>query len=497
MSFNKSDDRYRVPRLVAGPLGLALCFSALVAIPSTVLASERGIIATPRFQSASDSSLSAVRQSDRSARTNDGKLMRLPVDEHLRRASVYMSNRAFAEAREHWEAMLAFYPEDGNVPAAMFGIGRSHFQERHYQQAFLVLDKLRKAYPQTKDGREGLNLSASAKLRMGQPGEAAQLYQLYVEQYPQGERVDSAHLNLIDTLREAGHPKEALQWIAKTRTRFAGSPTELNAQFALLRLYVAEGNWKHAVAAADELSSKRFSKGVLTTYSEVAYLKAYSLQQAGQTEDATTAFLSIPDGVESYYGGLATERLHDLADNKRRSLVNLREERVGSQIALAAGSYPAPYRESILRTARARNLDPRFILSIMKQESVFKPQAKSPAGARGLLQLTVDAAQRYAASAGLTSLSENQLYRPDTSILVGGVYLAELARMFPNLLEAVAASYNGGEDNVARWVKRARQKDPGVFTAEIGFDETKAYAQKVMANYRAYRQLYTADLIRR
>ena len=64
-------------------------------------------------------------------------------------------------------------------------------------------------------------------------------------------------------------------------------------------------------------------------------------------------------------------------------------------------------------------------------------------------------------------------------------------------LEAVAASYNGGEDNVARWVTRARHKDPGVFTSEIGFEETKGYVQKVMSNYRVYTQLYTQDLMRR
>ena len=136
-------------------------------------------------------------------------------------------------------------------------------------------------------------------------------------------------------------------------------------------------------------------------------------------------------------------------------------------------------------------------MAIIRQESVFRPTAKSPAGARGLLQLTIDAAQKYASNAGVTGLMENQLYQPETSILIGSEYLKELFDMFPNLPEAVAASYNGGEDNVARWVKRARQKDPGVFTSEIGFDETKGYVQKVMNNYRVYRQLYNADLTRR
>lgn len=448
-------------------------------------------------QSASDDSLANVRQSDRSARDKDGSISRLAAAEHMRRANVYMTNRAFAEARDHWQALLKFYPQDPNVPSAMFGIGRSYFQERQYQEAFTIYDRLRKAYPETKDGREALNFSGAAALRMGRAGEAADRYRLYTEQYPKGERIESAHLNLIDALREAGRPKEAAQWIARTREKFADSTTDTNAEFAQLRLDVAEGNWKHAVTTANDLASNRFSKAVLTTPGEIAYLKGYSLQQLGRRDEAIAAYLTIPDSLESYYGWLATQRLQTLVSERQREIVNQREERTASQVAAALSSYPAPYRESILRTAKQRNLDPRFILAIIRQESVFKPLAKSPAGARGLLQLTVDAAQKYAAVVGINTLRENELYRPETSILVGGEYLAELLRMFPNQLEAVAASYNGGEDNVARWVKRAKQKDPGVFTSEIGFDETKAYTQKVMANYRAYRMLYTADLRRR
>ena len=186
-----------------------------------------------------------------------------------------------------------------------------------------------------------------------------------------------------------------------------------------------------------------------------------------------------------------------LTGNKDQSAAKQRTGRVASQVAGGASAYPAPYRAAIVHSAKSRKLDPRFILAIIKQESVFKPFAKSPSGARGLLQLTIDAAQRYAAGAGVKALTENQLYRPETSIALGSQYLAELFRMFPNQPEAVAASYNGGEDNVARWVKRAKQNDPGVFTAEIGFDETKAYVQKVMANYRAYQLLYTENLLPR
>jgi len=249
---------------------------------------------------------------------------------------------------------------------------------------------------------------------------------------------------------------------------------------------------------ADQMRTMSFQKGTVTTAAEVAYLRAFSLEQSGKKAEAFSSYASIPEGLNSYYGGLATERMRALADDpSSRSIVAQRLENLTSSAAAVDADYPAPYTQSILRTARAKKLDPRFVLALMKQESVFRPTAKSQSGARGLLQLTMDAAEKYAPGAGLTGLQEYQLYQPDASIKLGVEYLAQLSKMFPQMPDAVAASYNGGEDNVARWVKRAGNKDPGVFTAEVGFDETKAYVQKVMANYRVYKQLYTIDLARR
>jgi soluble lytic murein transglycosylase len=222
------------------------------------------------------------------------------------------------------------------------------------------------------------------------------------------------------------------------------------------------------------------------------------MERAGRTEEAINSYLAIPDHIDSYYGGLATARLQTINSAARRDSVASRVARVNGQINRAASLYPAPYRAAILREASRRKIDPRFVLAIMRIESGFKPRAKSTAAARGLLQLTIDTASRYAAHVGLNNLRDEDLYLPDTSILLGSAYLADLGRQFPNLPEAVAASYNGGEDNVARWVKRAGgQRDAGVFTAEVGFTETKNYVNKVMASYRVYKQLYTADLQQR
>jgi len=447
-------------------------------------------------QSASESTLAAVRRSDASSRDARGKLQKLAPPEHMRRAAVYLSVRAFAEARAHWQTLIETYPDDPRVPEAMLGIGRSYFLGKIYEDGYKVFNDLAAKYISTKEGREALNYSAASLLRMSRFNESAARYIEYVERFPTGERIDTAHLNVIDTLREANRSAEALRWVNLTRQRFAGTAVETNAIFAALRLHISEGNWKDAIRTAEELSKRSFSKAVDTSRSEVAYLYAFSLDRAGRKEEAVAAYAAIGDGLESYYGWLATGRLSEIV-GRNREIVAQRESAVRSAIARVASSYPAPYRQSIVSAAKARKLDPRFILALIKQESVFKPTAKSPAGARGLLQLTMDAAVKFGPGAGFRSINENQLYQPETSITVGAEYLENLKDMFPEMLEPVAASYNGGEDNVARWLKRSKHLDPGVFTSEVGFDETKGYVQKVMSNYRVYRELYTSDLIRK
>ena len=449
-------------------------------------------------QSTSDASLNAVRVSDRADRSANGKLLpEITAAEHMRRAGIYLVNRAFAPAREHWQAVLDNYPNDPNVPAALYGMARSYYVERRYEDARQTYERVARDFPQTKEGREGSNFAASSLLRMGRGAEAAARYAQYLEKYPNGERIDTAHLNIIDGYRESGRPQDAIIWINRTRERFAGNVVETNAIFARLRLDIALADWPHAVQTADELLQKPLPTGSNTNFDEVLYLKAHSLERGGRTQDAVRVYLMIPDNVNSYYGGLATSRLASINDATARQKAAERSQTVQAALANAAADYPAPYRFQIVSEAKKRGIDPRLVLAIMKQESAFKPNAKSPSAARGLLQLTIDAAQKYGKRAGINQITDDSLYQPATNIAVGSEYLSELSRMFAGLPEAIAASYNGGEDNVARWLGRTNQNDEGIFAAEVGFTESKNYVFKVMSYYRAYRQLYDSNLKRR
>jgi soluble lytic murein transglycosylase-like protein/outer membrane protein assembly factor BamD (BamD/ComL family) len=444
-----------------------------------------------------DDDLVLTRRLDSESRGPDGKITQLSVAEHLRRANVYMSNRAFAEARVHWQSLLDRYPTDPAVSMALYGMGRSHFQERGYEWSLPYFERLTLEFKQTKDGREGLYSLASALLRMGRADEAAARYREYTQTYPQGERIDAAYLNVIDTFREAGRQQDAITWIDRTRKMFPGMTTDTNALFARLRLDIAGNDWTHAIATADDLRRMTLQRGVMTSLDELAYLRAYCLEKVGRTQDAINGYLMLPERADSYHGWLATERLLAIKESAKRPDVVARMARANAEISRAASQYPAPYREVLVRAAAKRKLDPRLLLAIMRQESSFRERAKSPAAARGLLQLVVDTASKYAKRAGVNNLQEDDLYRPAVSINIGSEYLAELFQLFPNLPEAVVASYNGGEDNVARWVKRTGRSDGAIVASEVGFAETKTYVFKVMTNYRAYQQLYTSDLRRK
>ncbi|HXK39810.1 MAG TPA: lytic transglycosylase domain-containing protein, partial [Candidatus Paceibacterota bacterium] len=159
--------------------------------------------------------------------------------------------------------------------------------------------------------------------------------------------------------------------------------------------------------------------------------------------------------------------------------------------------YPAPFSDLLVRHSPQRNIDPRFLLSIMRQESRFRADARSSAAARGLMQFISTTANRVAAELGRENFRQEDLYDPSTAILFGSHYTGNLLKSFPNETEAVVASYNGGDDNMRRWLARAKSDEAERYVSEIMYAQTKDYVERVMCNYRMYSVLYDEGLKRR
>jgi len=156
---------------------------------------------------------------------------------------------------------------------------------------------------------------------------------------------------------------------------------------------------------------------------------------------------------------------------------------------LAEIFYPFPYRDSLTRHAVTRGVDPRFALSIARQETRYNPREKSSSAARGLMQFISSTANQIAAQLGLRDFEQDDLYNPDTAILFGSQYMKNLFAEFGSP-QAAAASYNGSEDSVRRWIARAGSDDVDRLVIEIAKLQTKDYVFKVINFYNAYQAIH-------
>jgi soluble lytic murein transglycosylase-like protein len=159
--------------------------------------------------------------------------------------------------------------------------------------------------------------------------------------------------------------------------------------------------------------------------------------------------------------------------------------------------YPAPYAAEMVSHSVARGIDPRLLPAIIRQETRFRPTVRSDAAARGLMQFISTTSLRIANELSLPGFSQEDLYDPTVAIMFGSEYVSELFMLYPGQPEAVAASYNGGEDNMKRWMGRARSSSAGRYVPEIMYSQTKDYVYKVMTNYRVYRAHYDENLFLR
>lgn len=151
--------------------------------------------------------------------------------------------------------------------------------------------------------------------------------------------------------------------------------------------------------------------------------------------------------------------------------------------------YPFHYQQEIERQAKVYGLDPLFVAAIVRQESGFRPTARSPVGARGLMQLMPATGRWASQKVGIKGFQEAQLEDPALNIRLGCWYLNYLFQKFKDPAKVLAA-YNGGEGNVDYW---------GTLKGEQlawAYPETQTYVTQVLRAYRRYQDLYGHEVVR-
>ncbi len=148
--------------------------------------------------------------------------------------------------------------------------------------------------------------------------------------------------------------------------------------------------------------------------------------------------------------------------------------------------YPLAYWKEIQEASNINNIDPYLIISVMREESRFDEEARSIAGAIGLMQLMPQTASRLNHEMGLTKNPLN-LYNSKVNIMLGSYYLKNLLMEFKSLPAAIAA-YNAGENAVRQWLKSNSYISADEFIEDIPFDETRNYVKKVLVSYLQYQR---------
>ena len=151
--------------------------------------------------------------------------------------------------------------------------------------------------------------------------------------------------------------------------------------------------------------------------------------------------------------------------------------------------FPVPYTDQVKFHSGSR-IDPFFVYSVMRQESIFDYQITSPAGACGLLQIMPATGKMLAKQESLETFDPSQLYNPYMNIRLGIRYLVDLKAQYSDDYMYVLGNYNAGPKPTKRWQAAGEGKPWDIRAEEISYWETRDYVKRVMGNYWIYQEIY-------
>ena len=151
--------------------------------------------------------------------------------------------------------------------------------------------------------------------------------------------------------------------------------------------------------------------------------------------------------------------------------------------------FPLAFNSDFNAAAHKQDVAPALLRAVARQESAYQPDARSPVGARGLMQLMPATAKLVTKRARLPASYAGQLNDPKINIQLGSYHLAWLIERFNGQRPLAIAAYNAGEHRVDRWIKNKAQMPTDVWIETIPFRETRNYVKNVLAFTYVYNQL--------
>lgn len=391
------------------------------------------------------------------------------------------------------EAVRVIRPVATQSAAAEEVYADALFADRQYRAATEMLRHVLERSPTLARRQQ----YASAALRSQQFDIALRVQSELAQEYAGTADGREAAFKRAFVLFDAGRFGEARnaysEWLAANPT----SSLRDDVAWRLLWCSYLTRDWNGALTALDRIAATP----------RASYWRGRILEQQGQRAGARAAYESAVG--TAYYGPLAQARLHGGAG----AVAKLYAAPAAPGVSTAAPIDAPPRLQALQRLglwdvaldesdrqsgdinrmgpqhewAVARwgaqwQVAPTVSRALIQQESAFRPQIVSPAGAVGLMQLMPTTAATMARQLGLPDYHEVDLYRPMPNLRLGLWYLHTLLVRYGGALPHVLASYNAGEAAVDRWRQQMPARELDEFVELIPYRETNGYVKKILAN---------------
>lgn len=233
------------------------------------------------------------------------------------------------------------------------------------------------------------------------------------------------------------------------------------------------------------------------------WVRGHELWRLGLFEESRTELEALrqdlaadPEATYRLMHKLLELRLYRSAIFAARQILTLAGmddgESLGAPVYFNRIRFGPHFGELILPEAARHGLDGLFLLSVVRQESLFEGFATSYADARGLMQVIPSTGQSIAEQIGWPpDFTEADLYRPQVSVRFGAFYLAQQRDRFEGDLYAALAAYNAGPGNALIW-KELAPDDPDLFLEVIRLQQPYDYIRTISEVYAIYRRLYSS-----
>lgn len=166
-----------------------------------------------------------------------------------------------------------------------------------------------------------------------------------------------------------------------------------------------------------------------------------------------------------------------------RAIHSLGEARAWDDLEIR---FPLAHHDHIRENANKQQVDPAWAFAVIRQESAFASDARSPKGAMGLMQIMPSTGRLIARDLNTPLKHKNQLLDVDTNIRFGISYLRKVMNRFDDNTVLATAAYNAGSQRVRSWLPAEEQMAPDRWIENVPFHETRNYLKRVLAYSAIY-----------